>query len=111
MATMPATVVPFPASGRDHHAHHDCEHDHGRDAQAPLRDLGGVQREHQRGTDKDGRDRPLKIARLSNALEEERGTERQEQHSVALPRALHPAFIRHRQSSLLRSPKEGLGHP
>jgi hypothetical protein len=62
--------------GRDQDAQHDCENERGRDAQAPTGDLGGVQREHQRGTDEDGADDALEIAGLSNALEEERGAER-----------------------------------
>ena len=91
--------------GHDHDAHDDDEDERGREAQLPPWELGGVQGEHQRGADKDGRDRPLDIARLSNALEDERDAEREEQHSVALPRALHPAFIRHRRSGLLRFPQ------
>ena len=93
--------------GHDHDAHHDRGNERGRNAQTPPRDLGGVQREHQRGANKDGRDRPLDIARLSNALEDERGAEREEQHPVALPRALHPAV---HSPSAVRSPALPAAH-
>ena len=74
----------------------------GRDAQAPAGELGGIQREHQRGTDEDGADHALEITGLGNALEEERGAERHEQNDVTVPGVHHASSVRHRSFGSLR---------